>query len=182
MCDPPEPVVLEQRERYREAARDLVLPAFMIRDGKEWRLVHYEADILSRVPWDEVDLRPLFHLPLGAGNGRDTALRTGLDEERRPLAPRLCSLRAGYGGGPRGCGRPDAARIGGRVRRDRLLLRGQPPAGRDAQPLAGPRGDQAGLRRAARPASAGAGRRELRVRPRTQVSGFISTGNLQTTH
>ena len=88
-CDPPEPVVLGQRERYRKAAHDLVLPAFMIRDGREWRLVHYEADILSRVPWDEADLRPLFDLPLGAGNGRDTELRAGLDEERRPPARSL---------------------------------------------------------------------------------------------
>ena len=88
-CDPPEPVVLGQRERYRKAAHDLVLPAFMIRDGREWRLVHYEADVLSRVPWDEVDVRPLFDLPLGAGNGRDTALRAGLDEDRRPPARSL---------------------------------------------------------------------------------------------
>ena len=78
-------------------------------------------------------------------------------------------MRAGYGGGPRDRGRPDGSGhpgVGGRRRRDRLLLRGQPSAGRDAQPLAGPRGGQAGVRRAARPASAGAGRRELRVRPR----------------
>ncbi len=84
--DPPEPVVLRQRERYREAARDLVLPAFMIRDGREWRLVHYEADVLARVPWDEVDLRPLFDLPLGAEGARDFELRAGLDEDWRPPA------------------------------------------------------------------------------------------------
>ena len=77
---PTKPVVIEQRERYRNAARDLVLPAFMIRDGKEWRLVHYEADILSRVPWDEVDLSPLFDLPLGAEGLKDFELRAGLDE------------------------------------------------------------------------------------------------------
>ena len=100
-CDPPEPVVLGQRERYRKAAHDLVLPAFMIRDGREWRLVHYEADVLSRVPWDEVDVRPLFDLPLGAGNGRDTALRAGLDEDRRPPARSLGDSAARNRGAPR---------------------------------------------------------------------------------
>ena len=77
---PSEPVVLGQRERYRKAARGLVLPSFMIRDGEEWRLVHYEADVLARVPWDEVDVSPLFDLPLGAEGARDFELRTGLDE------------------------------------------------------------------------------------------------------
>ena len=70
-----------QRGGFRKAARDLVLPTFMIRDGREWRLVHYEADILSRVPWDELDLTPLFDLPLGAQGRGDIALRTGLGAE-----------------------------------------------------------------------------------------------------
>ena len=71
-------VTLTQRERYRTATRDLVMPAFMIKDGREWRLVHYEADILSRVPWDEVDLSPLLDLPLREGQG-DFEIRTDLD-------------------------------------------------------------------------------------------------------
>ena len=72
------PLVTRQRERYRRAAADLVLPAFMIRDNGGWRLVHYEADILSRVPWDEADVSPLFDIELGAGD-RDVELRAGLD-------------------------------------------------------------------------------------------------------
>ena len=74
-------VTLKQRERYRKAARDLVLPAFMIKDGREWRPVQYEADILSRVPWDEVDVSPLLDLPLGRGVPGDVELRAGLDDE-----------------------------------------------------------------------------------------------------
>ena len=90
---PTEAVVLGQRERYRKAARDLVLPAFMIRDGKEWRLVYYEADILSRVPWDEVDVSPLFDLPLGAEGARDFELRTGLDEDHLMADPETAGGR-----------------------------------------------------------------------------------------
>ena len=51
----------------------------MIRDGRQWRPVHYEADILSRVPWAEVDVRPLFDLPLGDETPRDVELLAGLD-------------------------------------------------------------------------------------------------------
>ena len=72
------PLISRQRKRYREAAADLVLPAFMIRDGRQWRLVHYETDILSRVPWDDTELSPLFDIELGAGS-RDVELRAGLD-------------------------------------------------------------------------------------------------------
>ena len=72
------PVVTRQRERYRRAAAGLVLPAFMIREDGRWRLVQYEADILSRVPWDEADVSPLFDLEPGPGD-RDVELRAGLD-------------------------------------------------------------------------------------------------------
>lgn len=69
-----------QRETFRKAAKNLVLPAFMIKDGKEWRLVHYEADILSRVPWGDVDVSALFDLPLSVEDRKDVEMRAGLDE------------------------------------------------------------------------------------------------------
>lgn len=75
------PVEVRQRPRYRRAAGDLVLPAFMIRDGDSWRLVHYEADILSRVPWDEVDLGPLFELSLSIPTSGDLAISANLEGE-----------------------------------------------------------------------------------------------------
>ena len=74
-------VAVRQRARYRKAAGDLVLPAFMIRDGDGWRLVHYEADVLSRVPWNEVDLDPLFGMTLGAPSGGDVAIHANLEGE-----------------------------------------------------------------------------------------------------
>lgn len=79
-------VTLKQRERYRKATGDLVLPAFMIKDGQEWRLVHYEADILSRVPWGDVDLSALFDLQLGEVDPAEYELRTGLDSDSALVA------------------------------------------------------------------------------------------------
>ncbi len=95
-------LVARQRERYRRAAAELVLPAFMIRDGRRWRLVHYETDILSRVPWDDADLSPIFHVELRAGS-RDIELRAGLDARPLGLAPAATAgdrAAAGAGGGP----------------------------------------------------------------------------------
>lgn len=79
---PTEKLSTRQRSRYRQAACELVLPAFMIQDDVDgWRLVHHEADILSRVPWDEIDLSPLGDLELREGREGDVLFRTNLTEE-----------------------------------------------------------------------------------------------------
>ena len=80
---PTEKLATRQRARYRAAARDLVLPAFMIWDVDGWRLVRYEADILSRLPWDDIDLSALGYLKLDEGKGEDDLLRTNLTGEAR---------------------------------------------------------------------------------------------------
>ena len=76
---PDRPAARRQRARFRRAARDLVLPAFMIRDRGEWRPAHYEADLLARAPWDEVDVSPLFDLPLGERPDGGLELQIGVD-------------------------------------------------------------------------------------------------------
>ena len=83
---PTEKLATRQHSRYRAVASDLVLPAFMICDDVDgWRLVHYEADILSRVPWDDIDLSALSGLQLGEATGRDVLLRANLTESGRVM-------------------------------------------------------------------------------------------------
>ena len=86
---PAEKLATQQRACYRAAARDLVLPAFMIQDESGWRLVHYEADILSRLPWDDIDLTELGDLKLGEGSSGDAAVRTNLDADEPILEPAI---------------------------------------------------------------------------------------------
>lgn len=74
-------LTIHVRERFRNAAEHLVMPAFMIRDGKEWRPVHYEPDILSRIPWGDVDVSPLEKLTLAAQPDKGMTYRVGLDEK-----------------------------------------------------------------------------------------------------
>jgi len=76
------------RELFRAAAANMVLPAFLIRDGNDWRLVSYEEDILSRVPWQEADVSPLFKLELSLEERRDIEIRTGLTDELTGLLPK----------------------------------------------------------------------------------------------
>lgn len=68
------------RESLRKKASSFILPAFMIDDPVDgWRPVHYEADLLSRVPWKDVDVSPLFDLTLSAVGDQDISMRVGLD-------------------------------------------------------------------------------------------------------
>ena len=71
-----------QRAEFRAAASRFVLPAFMIEDADGWRLVHHEADILSRLPWDEIDISPLENLTLDEGRAEDRDLRANLSEDQ----------------------------------------------------------------------------------------------------
>lgn len=70
------------RARFRRAAEHLVLPAFMVRDGREWRPVHYEPDILARVPWGEANVDPLLTLSLPDEDTTGRHTRHGLGGER----------------------------------------------------------------------------------------------------
>jgi len=97
---PADMLVTRQREEYRAPASNLVLPAFMILDVKDgWRLVRYEADILSRVSWDEIDLSALDDLALDAGREREVRMTANLEE---PIPEPL----GGRGGAPERDGAP----------------------------------------------------------------------------
>ena len=97
---PADMLVTRQREEYRAPASNLVLPAFMILDVKDgWRLVRYEADILSRVSWDEIDLSALDDLALDAGRDREVRMTANLEE---PIPEPL----GGNGGAPERDGAP----------------------------------------------------------------------------
>ncbi|MDE0357211.1 MAG: DEAD/DEAH box helicase family protein [Gammaproteobacteria bacterium] len=77
---PADMLATRQRDEYRTPASNLVLPAFMILDVKDgWRLVRYEADILSRVSWDEIDLSALDDLVLDAGREGEMRLSANLE-------------------------------------------------------------------------------------------------------
>src|SRR5439155_5438010 len=73
-------LTIHVREKFKRAAEHLVLPAFMIRDGQEWRPVHYEPDILSRVPWASVDVSAVSKLSLIEQPDRGIGYRIGLEE------------------------------------------------------------------------------------------------------
>jgi type III restriction enzyme len=93
-----EPISVFPRKNFKAQAEHLVLPAFVIRDKVEgWRLVSYEADILSRVDWEAADISPVFKLELSLDEKRDVELRTGLGESLNEFARRAAEDLGGGG-------------------------------------------------------------------------------------
>jgi type III restriction enzyme len=94
-----EPASIFPRRQLKDAVEHLVLPAFVIKDDVEgWRLVSHEADILSRVKWDEADISPVFKLQLSLEEKRDVEVRTGLGENLKELARRAAEDLSGGSG------------------------------------------------------------------------------------
>ena len=74
-------VTTTQRPRFRKSTRNLVLPAFMVKEDGNWRLVHFEEDILSRVPWQEANTSNLSNLNLSGLGRHDLTLKAGLEAD-----------------------------------------------------------------------------------------------------
>ncbi|WP_309384663.1 DEAD/DEAH box helicase [Cerasicoccus frondis] len=86
----------EPRSQFRHAAKNLVMPAFMIKDGKEWRLVQYEADILSRIPWGTLDISPVLELKLTEVKDAGVEIRTNLEERIFDESPEFTGRELEY--------------------------------------------------------------------------------------
>ena len=86
-ADLEQPKTLEvgPRTKFKKALVNMVLPAFVIRDGKDWRLVSYEADMLSRVCWQKANLSALYSLDLSLEEKRDVELLARLSDELKEL-------------------------------------------------------------------------------------------------
>ena len=90
-------VVRETRVRpqFAAAAKEAVLPVFMIRDGAHWKPVGYESDIVSRLQWSEVELAPLLALTLGIGadDDKDQEHIATLSDDAREVVKRKGAVK-----------------------------------------------------------------------------------------
>ena len=72
----------EVREKFRQAASRTILPVFMIRNDKGWRPVSYAMDIAARIPWGEVDLKPVLSLTLSMYDSKDAETVITLTDDK----------------------------------------------------------------------------------------------------
>ena len=66
------PKLIAINERFADAARRTILPVFVVKDNGRWRPVNYEMDIVARICWDDVDLKPVLEMPLSSFETGDT--------------------------------------------------------------------------------------------------------------
>ena len=69
--------LIELRDQFKKFAGKIYLPKFVIQQGKQWREVSYETDIVSRIDWAQADFSAERKLATGGcgfagcGNCRD---------------------------------------------------------------------------------------------------------------
>ena len=73
------------RERFKEAAGRTILPVFVVKNGQGWRPVNYEMDIASRIPWDDVTLKPVMQLTLSEYEEKDVEIGVTLTDDKHGL-------------------------------------------------------------------------------------------------
>lgn len=71
--------------KEKKVAENVMLPVFIMNGGRGWRKVSYEEDILSRIPWESADLKPLFDLKLSVTNDIDQEHVVGLSDNTKQL-------------------------------------------------------------------------------------------------
>ena len=62
------------RPEFVEAAKETILPVFVIKDGDCWRQVNYEQDVVSQINWGQASLEPVKNLHLDLTEGSDREL------------------------------------------------------------------------------------------------------------
>ncbi len=72
---------LKYREGFRQLVGKIFLPKFVLKDGKVWRDVKFENDILSGVDWDEIDISAVGDLALDNRTSPGEIFRVGMSEE-----------------------------------------------------------------------------------------------------
>ncbi|MBI5220458.1 MAG: DEAD/DEAH box helicase family protein [Candidatus Liptonbacteria bacterium] len=59
------------REKFKKAVSQIILPVFVMQDGRESWVVNYERDIASRIDWNEINIEPMYSLPLSLIEEKD---------------------------------------------------------------------------------------------------------------
>jgi len=81
-----EEVTAQIRDRFKNAAEQIILPVFAIRDGCDWRKVSYDMDITSQIPWANADLTKLLNnITLSMHEEKDIEQVATLSEDQREV-------------------------------------------------------------------------------------------------
>jgi type III restriction enzyme len=86
------------RERFKKAASDTILPVFMVRSKRRWRPVNYEMDIAAQMPWENVNLEPVFGLTLSMSEEKDIEHVATLSDDIKKVIEEKSTIELKEGG------------------------------------------------------------------------------------
>jgi type III restriction enzyme len=66
--------LIELRDQFKKFAGKIYLPKFVIQQGKQWREVGYETDIVSRIDWAQADFSAERSLQLANADSQDAEI------------------------------------------------------------------------------------------------------------
>ena len=66
--------LIELRDQFKKFAGKIYLPRFVIQQGKQWREVSYETDIVSRIDWAQADFSAERSLQLAEADSQDAEI------------------------------------------------------------------------------------------------------------
>lgn len=65
------------RDKFKKFEGKIFLPIFAIKEGSEWRELHYEIDLLSQVDWSQIKLQDFDHISLENRRVDDESVTVG---------------------------------------------------------------------------------------------------------
>jgi len=77
--------VVGYRDKFKRYEGKIYLPKFVIQENKSWRDLNYEMDILSRVDWNKISIKPLAELSLSKKRQDELEYIVGLSENKKEL-------------------------------------------------------------------------------------------------
>lgn len=82
-------VVAERETTYRAAFKEfegtIYLPKFVIQEKESWRDIIFEADILSGIDWEKMDVKEIAEKTLSDKQNKEQELTLGLSKEEKDL-------------------------------------------------------------------------------------------------
>lgn len=86
------------RPEFSKAAKEIILPVFVVKDNNKWRQVSYEQDIISKIDWGKANLEPLKNLYLDPTEESDKELIETLSPDISELVKQTAVRKLKTGG------------------------------------------------------------------------------------
>ncbi len=77
--------VLNYRQGFKKFEGSIYLPKFVIQEKESWRDIIFEADILSNIDWEKIDVSEIAERTLSKEQTKEQELTLGLSKEEKDL-------------------------------------------------------------------------------------------------